>query len=63
MVESSGSSRAWRRLFGRLMSLASAALLAADLRFPPDPFKDWDEFYLSDPDNAIKLTNSWLEEK
>ena len=31
MVESSGSSRAWRRLFGRLMSLASAALLAAAL--------------------------------
>ena len=47
---------------GRKLGPVRAALLAADLRFPPDPYKDLDEWYLANPEEALRMTEKWLEE-
>jgi DNA primase len=47
---------------GREMGLKRAALLSAVLKFPPDPYKDWDEWFLAEPIECIQTTNGWIEE-
>ena len=47
---------------GRKHGPARAALLAADLRFPPDPYKDIDEFLLAEPQRAMDALKAWLAE-
>ena len=47
---------------GRKLGPARAALLAADLRFPPDPYKDIDQWYLAEPERALEMLRAWLKE-
>ena len=47
---------------GREQGPLRAALLAAELRFPPDPYKDLDEFYLAEPERAVEMFQRWREE-
>jgi len=47
---------------GREMGKRRAQTLDAKLVFPPEQYKDWDEFYLADPDECIRLTKSWEEQ-
>jgi hypothetical protein len=46
---------------GRKYGPTRAALLNAELKYPPDPFKDWDEWYLADREDTVRQTNKWLE--
>jgi hypothetical protein len=47
---------------GKILGEKRAAFFAAVLRFPPDPYKDWDEWRLADPIRCLKDTKRWLEE-
>jgi hypothetical protein len=42
---------------------ARATLFDAQLRFPPDPYKDWDEWLLAEPQACMEATSLWLEGK
>ena len=47
---------------GRRHGPVRATLLAAQLRFPPDPYKDIDEFYLAEPERCLEALQRWREE-
>ncbi len=47
---------------GRKHGPVRAALLAADLVYPPDPYKDVDEFYLAEPERALEMLRKWQRE-
>jgi len=38
-----------------------AALLNARLKYPPKRYKDWDEWYLDEPEEAVGETRLWIE--
>ena len=38
-----------------------AALLNARLKYPPKKYKDWDEWYLNEPEEAIGETRQWIQ--
>ena len=48
---------------GMILGERRAALFAADLKFPPEIYKDIDQWYLADPQNAPQVISSWMEEK
>jgi len=38
-----------------------AALLHARLKYPPKRYKDWDEWYLDEPEKAVGETRQWIQ--
>ena len=48
---------------GRVLGEKRAAFFAASLRFPPEPYKDWDEWRLNDPIRCLNTTQRWLAEE
>lgn len=47
---------------GRKYGERRAAILNALLKFPPEQYKDWDEWYLADPIDCTLKTGYWAEE-
>jgi len=47
---------------GRTMAARRAAFLNAVIRYPPQNHKDWDEWYLADPEHCLRETKSWIGE-
>lgn len=47
---------------GRVMAQRRASLLGGIIRFPPERFKDWDEWWLAEPNAAVEATRQWLQE-
>ena len=46
---------------GRILGQKRAALMGAGLHFPPEPYKDVDEWILAERTNALKAIDSWIE--
>jgi hypothetical protein len=46
---------------GRKLGERRAAFLAADLKFPPEIYKDVDDWVLAEPQNALKTIREWME--
>lgn len=46
---------------GRESGPKQADLLNAVIQYPPELYKDWDEWYLKDRGECLRLTNQWLE--
>jgi hypothetical protein len=44
---------------GRKLGEVRADLLNAELTYPPDPYKDLDEFYLASPDECVQTIQGW----
>lgn len=47
---------------GRVMAERRAAFLNAVIRYPPTCHKDWDEWYLADPEYCVKETRNWTNQ-
>jgi len=47
---------------GRKLGRIRAAYLDAALVFPPEQFKDWDEFLLADKAECIRITEKWKKQ-
>ena len=45
---------------GRMMAERRAAFLNAVIRYPPPCYKDWDEWYLADPEHCLIETKGWM---
>jgi hypothetical protein len=48
-----------RREIVRLTNLRAKAL-HAEVRFPPEVYKDWDEWLLNEPDECLAVTYEWI---
>lgn len=39
----------------------NAKTIGATVKYPPDKYKDWDDWLLDDPQNCLEVTRSWME--